>query len=237
MTSNQIAYAANVETNRHNVKQEELYENELNIKQQQADTDREYKQTMADITRRYNDTYLELQQAQGDRKLDLQQQLNMIEQEKMRTDRYYKTEMAILESSRVDIAASQQKAQEEYWNRLVSLGYDENDIKRMQTMLEDKRIEYQKTQWMEQNELQRESISNQMRALNQQYTVNWLKTDNDLKSLDLKQQELSIEKQRLELENEKLDFQKKATAIQAAQHSVDRIWNPIKFFKSLGGNK
>lgn len=237
MTSNQIAYATNVETNRHNVRQEELYDKELGIKQQQADTDREYKQTMADITRRYNDTYLELQSAQGDRKLDLQQQLNMIEQEKMRTDRYYKTEMAILESSRVDIAQSQQKAQEEYWNRLVDLGYSENDIKRMQAMIEDKRVEYQKTQWLEQNELQRQSVSNQMRAWNQQYTIDWLKSDTDLRTQTWREEQLKLEREKLELEQEKLRFQKTATAIQAAQHNVDRIWNPIKFFKSLGGTK
>lgn len=107
MTSNQIAYAQTLEsqrhnkisedeTQRHNLEVERLNAHELQIKEDFNQATIAYNNRMADIQRDYNEAYLEWQQVSGTRKLELEEQMNSLTAQKNAiTEQYYKDQKAL----------------------------------------------------------------------------------------------------------------------------------------------
>lgn len=159
MTANQLGYAANLETARHNRATEaEIAAHDRTTEDLAAQSNRiqddknriqeQYNRDITDIQRRYNDTYLELQRSQGDRRLDIQQQLADIENEKKDITKSYNSQM--IELRGMEIGNENLKIQEtnRHNQRLEEL---ENRGQLFTREVALKRAEYERTSQREAN--------------------------------------------------------------------------------------
>lgn len=135
MTANQISFAAQQETERHNRVTEQLQEraNDINA---------EHLSRMDDINSRYNDTFLALQQAQGDEKLRLQHELNGIEQQKALITQEYNARVNALREDELSLKNRSQDWLQTYQDQMIKMGFGELYAKMYATQVQEKKTEY-----------------------------------------------------------------------------------------------
>lgn len=188
MTSNQIAYAANQETERHNKAveaenersnkaMEELKARDLANEELKTQNDAWYKQETTRLTREYNSMYYELQKASQDEKAWYESRLVDIENEKNNITKIYNDMM------------NSRKLEE----NLVRQGVAEEDArhnKEIETLTRDanalkwKQLEFEKTQF-------RENLG-----------FRWSELGLERKKLDLSYEELNLNRDRYYMEYE-----------------------------------
>lgn len=176
MTANQIAYASEQETERHNQVMEDLSKEANRIKAQDVSNNDQYHQQSLRIQDDYNRNYLALQKAQGDERLRIQNDLAMLEREKVQLDSWYKQEQVVLEASKQDL---QQKtiAEDRRWHGISE------ELTREQNAMRQKQIEYEHTEFYEHQTLEWAEQSRKILEMNVQR--------------DLKQEELTLRRQEL----------------------------------------
>lgn len=227
MTSNQIAYATEQETERHNRRNEELMEDQNRIAEMKANNEREHNQAIEAIQSRYNDTYLRYSEAQGQEKLDLQRELQEIEREKVEVDNFYKTEMIALNASDVQTRQQAQESLAKYQENLIKIGYSEAEAKQQANFIHEKEVEYQRHYQEEQIRIQDYNALNQGIKISNDYLTNMTKVKNDY---FLGLQELKLRQENLDLTNAKTasDIRKQDFEIQRGKSLL-----PGEIFKSI----
>lgn len=114
MTSNQIAYASQLEsarhnqayeeeTKRHNIATESLTDEANKINAEKNVITATYNQQMYDLQKAYNDWYAKFSEASTKKKLDLEEQGNMIKQQMADVDESYKIRMSDIGYIEADI--------------------------------------------------------------------------------------------------------------------------------------
>lgn len=211
MTSNQIAYATEQETERHNRRTEEIADEQNRIAEMKANNEREHNQAIEAIQSRYNDTYLRYSEAQGQEKLDLQRELQEIEREKVDIDNFYKTEMIALNASDVQTRQEAQQSLQKYQENLIAIGYSEAEAKKQANFIRDKEVEYQKHYQEEQIRIQDYNALNQGIKVSNDYLTNMTKVRNDyflgVKELKLRQESLDLTNAKTASDIRKQDFE------------------------------
>lgn len=200
MTSNQIAYATQQETARHNLVSEQNEKESLRISEDRNNLQREYNQQMADIQRRYNDTYLEMQKAQGDRKLDLQKELNDIEWEKTNAESYYKQNSVVNMQATAELRSQELKEQQRYHDQLKDLGYTDAAIKYYEAMVKNKSAEYQKYYNDEMVRIQDYNALSTRQNVQNQWQLGLLNVENQSVSNEIRNEELQERKKLWDVE-------------------------------------
>lgn len=220
MTSNQIANAANVETNRHNLKMEEVAQRGNDIDAERVEVDKWYKQESTKLQSQYNELSLALQEAQGNRKLDLQEQLNWIEWQKTILDGNYKSSMVQIQSRHEDTLAAGQQETERYQKALNDLGFSQQEINAQLANVQERLADYKKYE-----------TENQVRIQDFQALMRKQQIDNEY-SLGLIRAEL--EETRNEMANEMNEYQKANVILSNVWSGFSTIADFIKPFK-FGG--
>lgn len=136
MTANQISFAAQQETERHNRATEALQE-------RANDINSEHLSRMDDINERYNNAYIALQTAQGDEKLRLQHELNSIEQQKSLINQEYYARTNALKEEELQLKNRSQDWLQTYQQQMVNLGFGDLFAKMYATEVQKTRNEYE----------------------------------------------------------------------------------------------
>lgn len=210
MTYNQIAHAANVETNRHNLALEENDRRRVDVQAEQVEADKWYKQESLRITEEYNSKNLELQQAQGDRKLQIQEDLAWLEWKKQQLDANYRQQSLDIQSRHEDTLQAQQAETERYQKALNDLGYSQQEINAQLANVQERLADYKKYE-----------TENQIRIQDMQALMRKQQIDNEY-SLGLIRAEL--EETRNEMTNEMNQYGK-------ANIFLSNVWEG---FKTIG---
>lgn len=206
MTANQVAYAANVESIRHNRETEEISKRSNDIQAERNQIDRDYKTRVLDLQEAYNNTSLAMQEAQGNRKLDLQEQLNLITHELNTAEANYKQAMSEVAIRNSSISERNQQEMERYQKALNDLGYSKLDIEAQLANVRERQVEYEK-----------QIAEDQIRIQDFNALVNKTRTDN----------EYSLGLIRAENEQVRNELQKELQEWQEATLFTNSVWEGV----------
>jgi hypothetical protein len=153
VTANQLAYASNVETNRHNVANEEELKRHNEATEyyagQQLDLDKRkqaateaYQKRELDLKEQYNQWYEKYQTATTDEKLKIEKELNRINDMRAQNDKDY-------QESQVQIAQEKNTLTEGANAEIKRHNEAMETVSTYEALIRERNVEYQNTFWRE----------------------------------------------------------------------------------------
>lgn len=213
MTANQIAYAANQETHRHNEVDEGIRERANDINAERNRLEQEYRDKALNLDAQYKQLQYDLDKAQGDRKLDIQEQLAWIEFKKQTADADYKAQMVRINEQQTAINKTNSDELIRYQTRLNELGFAKNEIDAQLANLRERQIEYENASRRDQLTINELANRIELQKANQEYSLGLIRAEN--------------EQVRNELQAEVQKYQE-GTMI------ANSVWNGVASILSLG---
>lgn len=168
MTANQVAYAGvteserhntavEVETNRHNLKMEELEDRRVGIQELAAQAQANYWAETTRINDQIGNLKLQIEKSQGDERLRLQEQMNSLQAERNQLEADYKRKE---NEVRTEANAINREMGEANILHQTTLETIERYRAETERELRNKSLEYQKYQWDTENQLKGYQILN-----------------------------------------------------------------------------